>query len=203
MHQLFQNSIQSIPKNKPALCVTVTLPFFYTPVHCRRRRVGTLATNTDDEDGSSASIDTFCSMYASFPSTLTCFYCLESLAVAVSRPTGELCFLGPLSDHIARNFSRFRFFFIAVHGRAHSRRIRMVSSAIRLAFAPIGEFCCFCLFEVMLTCSAVFAVVFASIRTLCARARIPNVSEMILRLCGSFVRDLALSPGEFWGFQSF
>ena len=84
--------------------------FFLPSIHClrRRRRVGTLATNTDDKDGFSASIDTFCSMYTSFPSTLTCFHRLESLSVAVSRPTGEL---GPLSDHIARNFSRFRFFF--------------------------------------------------------------------------------------------
>ena len=191
------------------MCHSHASSFFLPSIHClrrRRRRVGTLATNTDDEDGFSASIDTFCSMYTSFPSTLTCFHHLESLSVAVSRlATGEL---GPLSDHIARNFSRFRFFFSLLCTSVHTVNAsawfsQPSASPLRHIFAPIGEFCCFCLFEVMLTSSAVFAVVFASIRTLCACVRIANVSEMILSVCGSFVRDLALSPGEFRGFQSF
>ena len=55
----------------------------------------------------------------------------------------------------------------------------------------------------MLTSSAVVAVVFALIRTLCVCVRVSDAYEMILSLCVSSVRDLALSPGEFWGFQSF
>ena len=76
------------------------------------------------------------------------------------------------------------------------------ASPLHHIFAPIGEFCRFCLFEVMLTPSVVFAVVFAWIPTLCACLRVPDASEMILSFCGSFVRYPALSPGEFWGFQT-
>lgn len=85
--------------------------------------------------------------------------------------------------------------------RASSRRIHMLSPAICFAFAPIGEYCCCYLLEVMLTSSAFCAVVFTSIRTLCAYVRAPDASEIIPSLCGFFVRDLTLSLGESGSFQ--
>ena len=134
----------------------------------------------DDKDGSSASIDTFCSMYTSFPSTLTCFHRLECLAVAISRPTGELCFLG-LRWHFLTILLAIWAFFVFVFALLCASVHRVDASAWfpQPSAPPLCH---------------IFAVVFASIRAFCTCVRVPDASEMMLSLCGSFVRDLLGFP---------
>ena len=64
-------------------------------------------------------------------------------------------------------------------------------------FAPIGELGGFSLFGVMLTSSRIFAVVFMSLRVLCAYVRVRDASASFPGLCGLSGRGSGILGGEF------
>ena len=70
-------------------------------------------------------------------------------------------------------------------------------------FAPIGEFGVFGPFWGVLIDSAVFAVAFALIRSLCMCVRMPDAFEGSLSLSGSSMRVSVLLPGELGAFDAF
>ena len=105
---------------------------------------------------------------------------------------------------ISAVFTSTSLLYISLHSIDPSAMFpRPSASSMCRPFAPIGVFGVFGLFWGVLIDSAVFAVAFALIQSLCACVRMPDAFEGSLSLSGSSVRVSALLLGELGTFDAF
>ena len=139
-----------------------------------------------------------------FPLLLTCLHHLQFWALKVSfAPSSSLNILTFVLV-ISAVFLSTSLLYIFLHLIDPSAMFpRPPTSSMCWPFVPIGEFGVFGPFWGVLIDSAVFAVAFALIQSLCTCVCMPDAFKGSLSLSGSSVHISVLLPGELGAFDVF